>query len=1007
MPDQTLDQLTDSTSAEDTDNLYATRNGNSIRMKLAVALASRTPTGRQISTLNGIKGGGTLATDRSLELDIDSLSEDLSPDLVNDFLLSHDISTGLPRKVKMSRVASTGTGTGSEVSGPSIAAVSSPGQTTVSATTPGETLNFTAGANIQIQTDAAAKTVRWLASGLASSTISISAGAGLIGGGNLTANRNLSVDIPGLSEDTAPDTSADFVMTHDSSSGLLRKVRLSLLSSSSYTLPTASSTTLGGIRIGNGFTYDQATGILSVTPTGTSYILPPATDAVRGGIRVGSGLIISGDVLSNPNATPYTLPPAGVNTLGGVKQGQNITIAPDGTISAESSGGSADNSFRPETYGAIRGAGLTQQQRESNATAINTCWSQAATIKGRVDMGGGVWEIYGPLTLSGVSNLRIEGDWCTLRQFQSGVPVISLTNVSQITTAGFMLAYQTNQTTGADPVTGDTYIAALRLNAVTNCRFSDLDTRNAWVHIGLSGGGGSFSNTFINCRVNMTTGQSWGVVYRGGNGNNFINLRISGTAASQSVTGGAYIAAVDQLAFTNFVCESLDAQRAMSFVGVRAATVTGGVLTNIRPRAIGGYGIMVHGSTGSMIQLTGIHVGGTNLDAVGQSLPEASIFGGEDGCAFLVANLSVSGTTKDAGTRFSLLGHTSAAAAKNLSGTFQQVRLDINSASPHRIDELSVATVDPTSDSLMGPMLSYNSVLGEVTGSLYTSGDESLTAYPAVHGRHIQCTQPLTVERTVTISRQIDRAYASAVFSAPRTVRGATMRITRTTASTGAALLTVANHTGSSIVGLATNQSVLVVFDGSNWTMVPGSLATSGGGGSGAEIVYATTAEAVAGTSTTTAMNPARTKEAYNAFAQTNELTGTIGQVMGFDASGNAVAVKMTRTMLVPVVAESVALTVGATVRRISMPLSLKLTSLRVFIPFAGTTATTIDVNLAGVSLLLAPITVAGNTSTASTSSFSVASGGIITQGAVLDFDIDAAGAGAKGVQVTFVGYEV
>ena len=97
-----------------------------------------------------------------------------------------------------------------------------------------------------------------------------------------------------------------------------------------------------------------------------------------------------------------------------------------------------------------------------------------------------------------------------------------------------------------------------------------------------------------------------------------------------------------------------------------------------------------------MIQLTGIHVGGTILDAVGQSLPEASIFGGEDGCAFLVANLSVSGTTKDAGTRFSLLGHISAAAAKNLSGTFQQVRLDINSASPHRIDpQLSVGDGGP------------------------------------------------------------------------------------------------------------------------------------------------------------------------------------------------------------------------------------------------------------------------------------------------------------------------
>lgn len=1004
MADQTLDQLADSTSAEGTDNLYATRNGNSIRMKLAVALSSRAPTNRIISALNGIKGGGDLTLDRSLELDVNGLSEDLAPDLNNDFVLSHDISTGTPRKVRMNRLASTG---GGEATGPSFAAIASSGQTTISATTPGETINYASGSNIQITTDAAAKTVRWAATGLASSTVAISAGSGLSGGGNLTTNRSLAVDIAGLSEDTTPDTSADFVMVHDVSSGLLRKVKLALLSSSSYTLPTAASNRLGGIRIGNGFTYDEASGILSVAPTGTSYVLPAASDAVRGGVRVGSGLIISGDLLSNANPTPYVLPPAGVNTLGGVKQGQNITISPDGTISAAAATGGADSVFKPETYGAIRGTGLTQQQRESNATAINSCLTQAAAIKSRIDMGGGTWEIYGSLSLSNVSNVTLVGDWCTIRQFQPNVSILAITNASQVTMSGFLLAYQANQTVGIDPAIGDSYVAALRLSGITNCRFSDIDTRSAWVHIGLSGGSGSFSNTFTNCRLNMATGQSWGMVYRGGNGNNFVNLRISGGATVQTVSGGAYISSVDQLAFTNFVCETLDTTRPMSFVGVRAATVTGGVLSGIRVRAILSYGIMIHASTGSMIQTTGIHIGGTVLDNVGQTLTEASIFGGEDGAAFLVANLSVSGTTKDGGTRFSLLGHTSAAAARNLNGTFQQVRLDTNPATPHRIDELSISSVDPTSDSLMGPLLSYNSVLGEVTGSLYISGDENLTVYPAIHGRHIQCNSPLTTERTITISRQIDRPYASGLYTAPRTVRGATMRITRSPASTGASLLTVSNHNGSSIVGLSTNQSVLIVFDGTNFVQVPGSLSTGGGGGGGESVVYATTAEATAGTSTTTVMNPARTKEAFNSFATQNELTGTLGQVLGFDAGGNAVAVKMTRTILVPVVAESTAVTVGVTVRRIAMPISLKLTSIRVFIPAAGTTATTIDINVGGVSILIAPVTVAGNTSTASTSTFSVASGGTITQGAVVDFDIDAAGAGAKGVQVTLVGNEV
>jgi hypothetical protein len=1003
MADQTLDQLQDSTSAEDTDNLYATRNGNSIRMKLAVALASRAPTSLVINTLNGIKGGGTLAADRTLELDVDGLTEDLAPDIANDFVLSHDVSAAVPRKVRMSRIASTGsTGDSSQ---PGFSSFSSPGQTTISAVTPGETINFVSGANIQVQMDPAVKTIRWQASGLASSTIAISAGAGMTGGGNLTANRSLSVDIAGLSEDLSPDVTADYVMAHDTSSGLLRKVKLALLSSSSYSLPTAAPNRLGGIRIGSGFTYDETSGILSVAPTGTSYVLPPATDAVRGGIRIGSGFTMSADVLNNANPTPFVLPPAAVNTLGGVKQGPGVEIAPDGTLSVSSSGSGSDNAFRPENYGAIRGAGLTQAQRESNAVAINNCWTQASVVKGRVDMGGGTWEIYGPLTISNVGMMRIEGDWCVIRQFQSGVSIVSITNANQITMSGFSLAYQSNQTSGIDPVSGETYLAALRLNAVSNCRFSDIDTFNAWVHLGISGGAGSFSNTFTNFRLGMSTGQSWGLVHKNGNGNNFINLRVTGGTTTQTVTGGVHIGQADQVTFTNLICEWLTATRPMHFSGVRAATVTGGVINRITPRATAGYGTIVSGGFGSMVQMTGLHVSGTQLSTATQSMSDAVLFAGQEGCAFLIANMTLSGTVKDGGIRFSLLGHTASTAAKNVTGTFQQIRLDVDAASPHLLDDLSVATVDPTSDVLVGPLLSYNGVLGEVTGGLHTIGDESLTVYPAIHGRHIQCATPLTGERTVTLSRYIDRAYASGAYIAPRTARGATFRVTRTPASTGSALLTVANHNGASIIGLAANQSVLLVFDGTNFSMVPGSLSTGGGGG--ASVVFATSSEAITGTSTTTSMNPARTKEAFNAFANANEITGTQGQVLGFDAGGNAAPVKLTRTITVPCVAEFTQITVALPARRIMMPFNVKLTEIRFYVVAAGTTATTVDVNVNGVSILAAPVSVAANSQFSSTNSFTSASAGSISVNALVDFDIDIAGAGAKGLQVTLVGNEI
>ena len=716
---------------------------------------------------------------------------------------------------------------------------------------------------------------------------------------------------------------------------------------------------------------------------------------MRGGVRVGNGLGISGDLLSNLNPTPYVLPAASVNTLGGVKQGQNISIAADGTISAAAAGG-AETSFKPENYGAIRGTGLTQQQRESNTASINSCLTQAAAVKGRVDMGGGTWEIFGPLMVSNTSTMIVQGDWCTVRQFQSSTSILSITNATQIIVRGMILAYQSNQTTGVDAVTSDTYAAALRLNAVTNCQFIDIDTFNAWVHIGLSGGTGSFSNTFTNCRVGMSTGQAWGLVHKTGNGNNFINMRVTGGTTPQTVTGGVYVGTADQVTFTNLVCEFLSASRPLHFFSVRAATVTGGVLNRIAPLATANYGSIVSGASGSTIQITGLLVTGATISSTSQSMAESAIFAGEQGCAFLVASMTLSATTREGSSRFSLIGSLSAAPVKNVTGTFQQVRLDTDPVYPHRLDDLAVASIDPTSDTLIGPVLSYNSVVGEVTGSLYTIGDQSLTVFPMVHGRHIQCTAPLTAERTVTLSRNIDRPYASGVYSAPRTVRGATFRLTRTAASTGTPLLTLANHDGSSIVGLAANQSVMVVFDGSNFTMIPGSLTSGGGGGGGAATVtFATTSEAITGTSTTTSMNPARTKEAFTSFANANEMVGTQGQVLGFDASGNAAAVKMTRTVTVPLVAETAAVAAAAKARTIAMPIGMKVTEISVFLVTAGTTATTVDVNVGGTSILNAPISVAANTRTASATSFTTASGGNIALKSVVDFDIDAAGTNA------------
>lgn len=74
---------------------------------------------------------------------------------------------------------------------------------------------------------------------------------------------------------------------------------------------------------------------------GGGYTLPTATASRLGGIKVGANLSVTDDgTLSAPTPTPaYELPTASANTLGGVKIGSGITIDENGAISASGGGG--------------------------------------------------------------------------------------------------------------------------------------------------------------------------------------------------------------------------------------------------------------------------------------------------------------------------------------------------------------------------------------------------------------------------------------------------------------------------------------------------------------------------------------------------------------------------------------------------------------------------------------------------------------------------------------------
>lgn len=58
------------------------------------------------------------------------------------------------------------------------------------------------------------------------SNVIITAGTGLSGGGDLTANRTIDLDIDSLTADASPDGAADYVTTYDASAGAHKKVLL-------------------------------------------------------------------------------------------------------------------------------------------------------------------------------------------------------------------------------------------------------------------------------------------------------------------------------------------------------------------------------------------------------------------------------------------------------------------------------------------------------------------------------------------------------------------------------------------------------------------------------------------------------------------------------------------------------------------------------------------------------------------------------------------------------------
>ena len=112
-----------------------------------------------------------------------------------------------------------------------------------------------------------------------------------------------------------------------------------------YVLPTATATVLGGVKV-DGTTITANNGVISAA-AGEKYVLPAATATVLGGVKVDGTTITANNGIISAAAEKYVLPTATATVLGGVKVDGTTITATDGVISAVgvSSGGNGSGDY--------------------------------------------------------------------------------------------------------------------------------------------------------------------------------------------------------------------------------------------------------------------------------------------------------------------------------------------------------------------------------------------------------------------------------------------------------------------------------------------------------------------------------------------------------------------------------------------------------------------------------------------------------------------------------------
>ena len=107
-----------------------------------------------------------------------------------------------------------------------------------------------------------------------------------------------------------------------------------------YTLPAATTSVLGGVKV-DGTSITIADGVISAPSGGGSYTLPIAATDTLGGIKPdGTTITVNSETgVASVAGSSYSLPAASAETLGGVKVGAGLSVTAEGELSASGGGG--------------------------------------------------------------------------------------------------------------------------------------------------------------------------------------------------------------------------------------------------------------------------------------------------------------------------------------------------------------------------------------------------------------------------------------------------------------------------------------------------------------------------------------------------------------------------------------------------------------------------------------------------------------------------------------------